>query len=238
MMVEELAVERSDEIGRSGSKPKDARIRTVSTSSTGYKLTKPRSDNLLNLLSSGGIHRSIPIQNQFRILGSTGFNAEIAKKKMKSGKSERMHHVLHRNYLRSESQILGSPILPPGVWNTRFPKIKPNKKLEKSMNQENVREMGVGGCSKKQQGVATECGKKKRDTTGKKSGMDRKNEFGVFVTEQDGFIVDTKNNDDSIHLYLKDGTDEERKATKEQYDELKKTRPVKNDKIKFSAKKP
>ncbi|EGT58844.1 hypothetical protein CAEBREN_18131 [Caenorhabditis brenneri] len=40
--------------------------------------------------------------------------------------------------------------------------------------------------------------------------------FGVLITEKDGCIVDTRVNDDSVHIYLKDDTDEEwRKAMTE-----------------------
>ncbi|CAL2044107.1 unnamed protein product [Caenorhabditis brenneri] len=111
---------------------------------------KSQSNNLLNILSSGGTLRNIPIENPFTILGSLDFHDDM-KKKMKRPKSEKLHPVLRVNYHCSENRILGSPILPPGVWNTRFPKIKPNKKLETPINQENVREMGVGGLSEKQQ---------------------------------------------------------------------------------------
>ncbi|EGT58931.1 hypothetical protein CAEBREN_08467 [Caenorhabditis brenneri] len=60
--------------------------------------------------------------------------------------------------------------------------------------------------------------------------------FGVLITEKDGCIIDTRNNNDSIHLHLKDETEEEWRKIKAQYDELKKTRRVKSDKISFLSK--
>ncbi|EGT58882.1 hypothetical protein CAEBREN_02935 [Caenorhabditis brenneri] len=107
-------------------------------------------DNQIDQLPSEKMLKNFPIENPFTILGSLDFHDEM-KKKMKRPKSEKLHPVLRVNYHCSENRILGSPILPPGVWNTRFPKIKPNKKLETPINQENVREMGTGGWSENQQ---------------------------------------------------------------------------------------
>ncbi|EGT56451.1 hypothetical protein CAEBREN_01546 [Caenorhabditis brenneri] len=49
----------------------------------------------------------------------------------------------------------------------------------------------------------------------------------VFIEEKNGCIIDTRNNDDSTNLHLKDDTEEEWRKTKAQFDELKKTRRVK-----------
>ncbi|EGT58966.1 hypothetical protein CAEBREN_25398 [Caenorhabditis brenneri] len=120
MMVEELAVERSDETGRSGSKPKDARIRTVSSSSTGYKLTKPRPGNRIDKLHSEDIANNIPLQNPFTIFDVNGFDGATAEKKKKPTRQKKFHPVLSLNCLFSENRILGRPIVPLGILNVRY----------------------------------------------------------------------------------------------------------------------
>ncbi|CAL2044103.1 unnamed protein product [Caenorhabditis brenneri] len=139
-----------------------------------------RPGSRIDKLPSEKTLKNFPIHNPFTILDVNGFDGATAEKKKKPTRQKKFHPVLSLNCLFSENRILGSPIVPLGILNVRYNKAKANRKLgERAADHQVDWGSDIGGCSKNQQGVATECGEERRVTTGKNSGMDR--ELGSLI---------------------------------------------------------